>query len=263
MKTILLCGGLGTRIRDVAENIPKPMIPIGELPILWHIQKYYASWGHTDFVICLGYMGDVIKQFFLNYRALVSDFSLSFDAEFKTSIAYHNDYDITNWRMTFAETGLETLTGTRVARVRRYVADEENFMLTYGDGLSDVNIDRLLEFHRAHGKILTVSGVRPPGRFGEMEMDDGGHVVQFNEKPQATGGRINGGFFVCRRELFDYVDPQANQMFEEEPIRKLVRDRQLMMYQHDGFWQCMDTNRDYLLLNALWRKGTAPWHRWR
>ena len=263
MKTVILCGGLGTRIRDVADNIPKPMIPVGDLPILWHIQKYYESWGHTDFVICLGYRGDAIKQFFLNYRALVSDFSLSFDAEFRSSIIYHNDYDITNWRITFAETGLETLTGTRVAKIRRYVADEENFMLTYGDGLSDIKLDELLKFHRAHGRILTVSGVRPPGRFGEMEINAAGQVVQFNEKPQATGGRINGGFFVCRRELFDYVDSHSNQMFEEEPIRKLVRDRQLMMYQHDGFWQCMDTNRDHTLLNALWRKGAAPWHRWK
>lgn len=259
MKVVILCGGFGTRIRDVADNIPKPMIPIGSFPILWHIMKSYASWGHKEFVLCLGYKAEVIKQFFLNYDSYVSDLTITYGQE--TAIEYHNDHDISGWKVTLAETGLDSLTARRVQRIRQYVGDED-FMLTYGDGLSDINLDRLVEFHRNHGKVLTVSGVRPPARFGEIESESDGRIVEFNEKPQATGGRISGGFFVCKPAIFDYLSTTDNQMLELEPMKKLVRDGEMMLYNHDGFWQCMDTQRDHRLLSDLWEKGPAPWRRW-
>jgi len=259
MKVVILCGGYGTRIRDVSENIPKPMIPVGRYPILWHIMKYYASFGHQDFVLCLGYKSQAIKDFFLNYEAHTKDFTITLGAS--GGIRFHTDHSEANWRVTLADTGLDAMTGARIARIRKYVGDED-FMLTYGDGVSDVDLEQLLAFHRAHGKTLTVTGVRPPGRFGELMANGGGQITEFNEKPQATGGRISGGFFVCRPELFDYLDERDDLVFEEQPMRELVKDGQLMMYAHDGFWQCMDTYRDLQLLNQLCGKGTAPWMIW-
>jgi len=260
MKVAILCGGYGTRIRDVADDIPKPMIPVGGLPILWHIMKYYAHFGHKNFVLCLGYKGQVIKDFFLNYEARTRDFTLELGGA--KSIEYHNDHDESDWRVTLAETGLDSMTGTRVKRVQKYLADEENFMLTYGDGVGSIDLDKLVEFHKSHGKILTVSGVRPPGRFGELMSDTDGMVTEFNEKPQASGGRISGGFFVCRREIFNYLDNREDLVFERAPMENLVRDGQLMVYEHDDFWQPMDTYRDYMLLNGLYDKGEAPWVVW-
>lgn len=258
MKVVILCGGFGTRIRDVADNIPKPMIPIGRYPILWHIMKYYASYGHRDFVLCLGYKSQVIKDFFLNYEAHTKDFTITLGRS--GGVEFRTDHDEADWRVTLAETGSGTMTGARVARVRKYVGNEE-FMLTYGDGVGNVNLDRLLAFHRAHGKTLTVTGVRPPGRFGEL-VDREGKVVEFNEKPQATGGRISGGFFVANPELFDYLDDRENLVLEQEPMRQLVAGNQLMMFEHNGFWQPMDTAREYQLLNMLYEHGKAPWVRW-
>ena len=260
MKVVILCGGQGTRIRDVADNIPKPMIPLNELPILWHIMKYYSHWGHKQFVLCLGYKGQVIKDFFLNYEAHTRDFTMNLGGN--RSIEYHNIHDESDWRVTLAETGQNAMTGARVKRVQSYLANDENFMLTYGDGVGDIDISRLLAFHKAHGKILTVTGVRPPGRFGELMNDAAGRVTEFNEKPQATGGRISGGFFVCRKEILDYLDDREDLTFETDPMRKLVADGQMMMYEHDGFWQPMDTYRDYMYLNALIAKGEAPWVKW-
>lgn len=260
MKTVILCGGQGTRIRDVAENLPKPMVTVGPYPILWHIMKGYAARGFQDFVLCLGYKGDVIREFFLNYRAHVSDVTLSLGRS--AEIRYHGDHDEADWSVTLAETGLDSLTATRLLRVRRYIGDDENFMLTYGDGVSDVEIPRLVDFHNRHGKIMTVTGVHPPSRFGEIVYDAKGVVGEFNEKPQAVGGRISGGFFVCRREIFDYLDAASNQMLEEEPMRGLARDGQMVVYEHDGFWQCMDTYRDWKLLNGLWERGVAAWKTW-
>ena len=260
MKVAILCGGYGTRIRDVADDIPKPMIPVGGLPILWHIMKYYAHFGHKNFVLCLGYKGQVIKDFFLNYEARTRDFTLELGGA--KSIEYHNDHDESDWSVTLAETGLDSMTGTRVKRVQKYLADEENFMLTYGDGVGSIDLDKLVEFHKSHGKILTVSGVRPPGRFGELMSDTDGMVTEFNEKPQASGGRISGGFFVCRREIFNYLDNREDLVFERAPMENLVRDGQLMVYEHDDFWQPMDTYRDYMLLNGLYDKGEAPWVVW-
>lgn len=260
MKTVVLCGGQGTRIRDVAENLPKPMIPVGDYPILWHIMKHYASAGHQHFILCLGYKGHVIKEFFLNYEAYTNDLTLTLGPE--KEIEYHRSHDETGWRLTLAETGLTAMTGARVRRIRDYIGDDENFLLTYGDGVSDVDLGALIDFHRSHGRIMTLTGVRPPGRYGELECDSVGQVQEFNEKPQATGGLISGGFFVCRRELFDYLDDREDLVLEQEPMRALVRDGQLMTYVHDGFWQCMDTYRDYKLLNSWWESGKAPWRSW-
>lgn len=260
MKTVILCGGQGTRIRDVSENLPKPMIPVGKLPILWHIMKYYAGMGHKEFVLCLGYKGQVIKDFFLNYESQTRDFSITLGAS--KEIEYHTDHEETDWRITLADTGLESMTGARIRKIRKYIGDDEHFMLTYGDGVGDIDIDRLLKFHINHGRILTVTGVRPPGRFGELMGSAEGLVTEFNEKPQATGGRISGGYFVCRREIFDYLEDREDLVFELDPMRKLVADGQMMMYEHDGFWQPMDTYRDYLYLNGLVAKGEAPWIKW-
>jgi glucose-1-phosphate cytidylyltransferase len=259
MKVVILAGGFGTRIRDVADDIPKPMIPIGPYPILWHIMKSYSAFGHTDFIICLGHKGQLIKNFFLDYEAHTRDFTVTFGGS--GGVVYHTDHDESDWRVTLADTGIRAMTGARIARIRKFVGDEE-FMLTYGDGVSDVDLDELLRFHRAHGKILTVTGVRPPGRFGELLATPAGEVSEFNEKPQATEGRISGGFFVAGPRLFAYLDDREDLVFETTPIRQLVTDRQLMMYPHDGFWQPMDTSREYQLLNSLYSEGKAPWVRW-
>jgi glucose-1-phosphate cytidylyltransferase len=256
MKVVILAGGFGTRIRDVADDIPKPMIPIGRYPILWHIMKWYSKFGHQEFVLCLGHKGQVIKSFFLDYEAHTRDITLTLGNG--GSIAYHSDHDESNWRITLADTGLNAMTGARIRRIRKYVEGDE-FMLTYGDGVSDVDIDALVAFHRAHGKILTVTGVRPPGRFGELEAASNGAVSGFNEKPQATGGRISGGYFVASARLFDYLDDNEDLVFEKGPLEALVRDEELMMFEHDGFWQPMDTSREYQLLNTLYAEGNAPW----
>jgi glucose-1-phosphate cytidylyltransferase len=261
MKVVILCGGYGTRIRDVADNVPKPMIQIGGYPILWHIMKYYAQWRHREFVLCLGYKGQVIKDFFLNYEAHTKDFTISLGNV--REIKYHNSHTESDWGVTLAETGLEAMTGSRIKRVQKYLVGEDNFLLTYGDGVGNIDLDRLIDFHLSHGKILTVSGVRPPGRFGELARDKNGLITEFNEKPQASEGRISGGYFVCRKEIFNYLDSRDDLTFEQEPMRQLVRNGQMMMYEHDGFWQPMDTYRDYMLLNALYEKGEAPWINWK
>lgn len=260
MKTVILCGGYGTRIRDVSENVPKPMIPVGRYPILWHLMKYYASFDHKEFILCLGYKGQVIKEFFLNYEAQTRDCTVTLGAQ--KSIEFHTEHEETEWRVTLADTGPDAMTGARLRKVRHYIGDDEHFMLTYGDGLGNVDLNQVFAFHKKHGRILTVTGVRPPGRFGELMNSPEGMVTEFNEKPQATGGRISGGFFICRREIFDYLDDREDLVFELEPMRQLVKDAQMMMYAHDGFWQPMDTYRDYTYLNGLVEKGKAPWMKW-
>lgn len=256
LKVVILAGGYGTRIRDVADDIPKPMIPIGPYPILWHIMKSYAHFGYKEFIICLGYKGQAIKDFFLNYEAYTCDFTITFGH----GLTYHSNHNESGWKVTLADTGIRSMTGSRISRIRDYVQNED-FMLTYGDGVSDVDIDKLLAFHKSHGRILTVTGVRPPGRFGEMVGTDEGHIVEFNEKPQATAGRISGGYFVASPKIFDYLDDREDLVFEQGPIRQLVKDRQLMMFEHEGFWQPMDTSREYQLLNSLYENGNAPWVR--
>jgi len=256
MKVVILAGGFGTRIRDVADDIPKPMIPIGRYPILWHIMKWYAKFGHKDFVLCLGHKGHAIKSFFIDYEAHTRDITLTLGSG--GGIEYLSEHGESDWRVTLADTGLNAMTGARIRRIHKYVEGEE-FMLTYGDGVSDVDIDKLLAFHRSHGKVLTVTGVRPPGRFGEIEASGEGIVSGFNEKPQATGGRISGGYFVASPRLFDYLGDGESLIFERGPLEALVRDQQLMMFEHAGFWQPMDTSRDYQFLNALYAQGNAPW----
>lgn len=258
MKVVILCGGYGTRIRDVADDIPKPMIPVGRYPILWHIMKYYSTFGHKDFVLCLGYKSQVIKDFFLNYEAHTKDFTISLGRS--SDLCFHTDHDESDWQVTLAETGLQAMTGARIKRIRQYVGNDD-FMLTYGDGVGDVDLAQLLAFHRSHGKALTVTGVRPPGRFGEL-VSDTGKVVAFNEKPQTAGGRISGGYFVANAKLFDFLDDNEDLVFEQGPMRRLVSDGQLMVYEHDGFWQPMDTSREYQLLNDMYAQGTAPWVKW-
>ena len=258
MKVVILCGGFGTRIRDVKDDIPKPMISIGRFPILWHIMKYYASFGHREFILCLGYKSTVIKDFFLNYDAHTKDFTIELGR--KDGISFHTVHDELDWKVTLAETGLDAMTGCRIKRIQKYIGNE-NFMLTYGDGVGDIDLDSLSRFHQQHGRVLTVSGVRPPGRFGELVHADG-VITEFNEKPQAAGGRISGGFFVARPDIFDYLIDDEKLVFEQEPIRNLVNDSQLMVFEHDGFWLPMDTSREYQLLNSLYAKGDAPWVRW-
>jgi len=260
MKVVILCGGYGTRIRDVADDIPKPMIPIGNYPILWHIMKYYAAYGHKEFILCLGYKSSIIKDYFLNYKIHTSDFTLSL--EDKESLIFHNNYQETNWKITFAETGLQAMTGARIKKIKRYIHPDDNFFLTYGDGLSNVDLVELEKFHLTHGKILTLTGVRPAGRYGELMSDETGLITEFNEKPQATEGRINGGFFVCNQRLFEFLDDREDLVFEQEPMNKLLRSKELIQYKHDGFWQAMDTFREYTLLNSLYKNNQSPWKIW-
>jgi glucose-1-phosphate cytidylyltransferase len=257
MQIVILCGGKGTRIRDVSEDvIPKPMVPVGERPIVWHIMKYYAAYGHSDFILCLGYQGWKIKEYFLNYRAMAVDLTVEVG---KSDVLYHDTHPEEGWAVTLAETGLETCTAGRVRRIARYLGDDD-FMLTYGDGLSNVNLDALAEFHAGHGRLLTVTGVVPPGRFGELSIE-GDRVRQMREKPVASGRYINGGFMVCRREFVDryLASVDDSVMLEREPFEEAAGDGEMMIYRHDDFWQCMDNYRDWELLNRLWAEGRAPW----
>ena len=257
---VILCGGQGTRIRDVNEVLPKPMLPIGSKPIVWHIMKGFAAHGVRDFVLCLGYKGWLIKEFFLNYKTMTTDVTVTLGKH--GSVTCHGVHDEEDWTVTLAETGEATMTGGRVAAVRRYVEKDGPFLLTYGDGVSDVDITKLLAFHQAHGKVATVTAVRPPGRFGEMRIEASA-VTEFNEKPQATEGFINGGFFVCDgRRFWDYLGSDPKTTLERDPMQKLTSADQLAAFKHEGFWQPMDTYREYLLLNELWAAGKAPWNTW-
>lgn len=260
MKVVILCGGQGTRIRDVSESVPKPMIPIGNRPILWHIMKNFAHFGCDDFVLCLGYKGRTIKDFFINYDMLTHDFQITLGKPESLKLIDRKDKE--DWHITLAETGLEAMTGDRVRQIKKYVAGDEYFILTYGDGLSDIDINALIAFHKSHGKIATVTGVRPPGRFGELESNEDGQVIEFNEKPQASGGRISGGFFVFSQDIFKYLPSEDGLVLEDTPLRALAADQELMIYRHNDFWQCMDTFRDYKYLNDLWNEGSAPWKNW-
>ena len=251
MKVILLAGGFGTRLAEYTDVIPKPMVPIGGKPILWHIMNSYAHFGHNDFYVALGYKATVVKEYFLNYRALNADFSVNLGS----GIVTPHQIDSVDWSVTLVNTGEATMTGGRVKRLQSFIGNE-TCMLTYGDGLADIDMDALLEFHRSHGKMVTVSAVRPTARFGELEID-GDSVRSFKEKPQLHEGWINGGFFVIEPGFFDLIDGDG-VMLEREPLERAVALGELMSYRHDGFWHCMDTKRDHELLESLWSKG-APW----
>jgi glucose-1-phosphate cytidylyltransferase len=258
MQVVILCGGQGTRIRDVADDIPKPMIPIGGRPILWHIMKGYAGHGFTDFVLCLGYRSWVIKRFFLDYHLAGADFTC--DLANPHGIEVHGSSAEENWRVTLAETGVDSMTGCRIKRIEKYITGDD-FLLTYGDGVADVDIRQLVRFHRAHGKIGTLTAVQPPGRFGELDLD-GSQVVDFAEKPQLARGFISGGFFVFQRRIFDRLENDSELVFEKEPLERLAAEGELMAYQHHGFWHPMDNSRDFKYLNDLWGSGQAPWCTW-
>ena len=255
MQVVILCGGQGTRIRDVSSDVPKPMITIGDMPILWHIMRSYAHFGFTDFVLCLGYKSWTIKQFFLNYYLAQGDLSLNLMNPEEVHI--HGCSEPHDWRVTLVETGVDAMTGCRVKRIEKYVRDD-TFMLTYGDGVSNVDIAELVAFHRSHGRIGTVTAVRPPGRFGEIELH-ASRVMEFNEKPMVSRGWINGGFFVFDRRFFDRLDDTPELVLEQAPLIELARDGELAAFCHEGFWQPMDTSRDHRYLNDLWNSGTAPW----
>ena len=255
MKVGILAGGLGTRLSEETRLKPKPMVEIGSQPILWHIMKSYASFGFKEFMVALGYKGEVIKDFFLNYH--LHRHSISVDLG--SGQVNVSDGECEDWKIHLLDTGRDTQTGGRVKRLARFVGDEA-FMMTCGDGVADIDIRELLAFHRSHGKLATVTAVRPPARFGEISFN-GDYVTQFTEKPQIGEGWINGGFFVLEPGVADYIENDA-LIFERQPLERLARDGQLAAYRHDGFWQCMDTLRDMRLLARLWKEGTAPWKVW-
>lgn len=259
MKVVILCGGKGTRLREETEYRPKPMVPIGNRPILWHIMKTYAAHGVTDFTLALGWLGDEIRRWVLHNHALTSDFTVELGAP--DAIEYHGPHPEAGWRLSCVETGLDTLTGTRVRRAAALLEDGPVFV-SYGDCVGDIDVTALLAFHRGHGRSATVTAVRPPGRFGELVLD-GDQVTQFAEKPQTSAGSINGGFMVFEREaLLRYIPEDQDVMLEREPMSALAADGQLMAWQHDGFWQPMDTPRERELLEDLWSGGDAPWRVW-
>lgn len=260
IKAVILCGGQGTRIRDVSEAVPKPMLPIGGKPILWHIMKLYAHHGIKDFVLCLGYKGWSIKEFFLNYLAMTADITVELGGAGK--VQYHGATPEEGWRVTLAETGEASQTGARVWNARKYLEDTDRFCLTYGDGVADLNVKALLDQHEKSGCTAILSGVRPAGRFGEIDCEDG-RVSHFHEKPNVTTGLINGGFMAFKTaEALRYFRPGAELNLEQDVLPLIVRDKQLAVYQHDGFWQCMDTLREFTLLNDLWASNKAPWKVW-
>jgi glucose-1-phosphate cytidylyltransferase len=256
----ILAGGFGTRIKEETEFRPKPMVPIGDHPILWHIMRKYSAHGFARFVVCAGFKAQVIKEYFLNYDAFNSDFTVNLNTR---GVEFHGCGHSEGWRVTIADTGIGAMTGARIARAaRRYLGDAEHFAVTYGDGLTDADLGAELRFHLAHGRIGTVLGITPPSRFGEFVLGEGDVVTEFREKPEDAQAWINGGFFFFRREFVDYLpDGREDLIFEKEPLMGLASDRQLFMYRHRGFWQCMDTQRDREYLEHLLRSGTAPWLR--
>lgn len=259
MKVVILCGGQGTRLREETEFRPKPLVPIGGRPILWHIMKLYAHHGFREFVLCLGYRGEMIKDYFLNYEAFSNDFTIRLGSERKIDI--HRSQAEEDFSVTLADTGLESMTGSRIKQVERYLGDDDTFMLTYGDGLSDVNIGELLAFHRSQNRLVTLTSVRQPSRFGILETGAENRVIDFAEKPQ-TNARVNAGFYVMNRRALDYLEADAACTLEKEPLEQLAREGQLSAYQHDGFFYAMDTYREYLYLNECWEQRNTPWKVW-
>lgn len=258
MKTVILAGGLGTRISEESHLRPKPMIEIGDRPILWHIMKHYSHYGFNEFVICLGYKGHMIKEFFADYYLHMSDVTFDFTAENKMEI-HQNVAE--PWKVTLVDTGLNTQTGGRLARIKKYIGNER-FMMTYGDGVSDVDLRKLLEFHVKSGKPATLTAVQPGGRFGVLDIDETTSALNlFTEKSKEDGGWINGGFMILEPEIFSYLSGDTC-VLEQEPMRNLCIDEKISAYKHSGFWQCMDTQRDKDLLTDLWNRGIAPWKSW-
>ncbi|HWO96614.1 MAG TPA: glucose-1-phosphate cytidylyltransferase [Bacillus sp. (in: firmicutes)] len=257
MKVVILAGGYGTRLSEETRVKPKPMVEIGGKPILWHIMKIYSSFGFNEFIICLGYMGQVIKEYFNNYYLQHSDVIFDFT---KQSHPLYFQTKAEQWKITLVDTGDGVMTGGRLKRIQPYIGDEP-FMLTYGDGLANIDLLKLRDFHNAHGKIATVTAVQPAGRFGALEVDNDSRVNSFQEKPKGDGKWINGGFFVMHPQIFNYIKGDET-VLEEEPLRNLAKDNELMAYKHAGFWHPMDTLRDRHVLEDYWKTGKAPWKRW-
>lgn len=256
MKAVILAGGLGTRLAEETGSKPKPMVEIGGRPILWHIMKIYSQYGINDFIICCGYKGYIIKEYFANYFLHMSD--VKFDVRSNSIEVIQERAE--PWTVTLVDTGEDTMTGGRLLRVKEYLVDEEQFCFTYGDGVADVDLKALFDFHRKHGKLATLTAALPPARFGALEIDDG-LVQSFVEKPLGDGGLINGGFFVLSHRVFDFLEDDQT-VWEQEPLQALARNNQLMAYEHRGFWQPMDTLRDKIYLDNLWSEGEAPWRTW-
>ena len=258
MKVVLLAGGFGTRISEESHLKPKPMVEIGGKPILWHIMKIYSHYGYNEFIVCLGYKGYYIKEYFAHYFLHEAD--ITFDFSMPNQQFVHNHH-AEPWNVTLVDTGLNTMTGGRIKRVKKYIGDE-SFMMTYGDGVSDVNISKLVEYHKKHAKLATVTSVQPSGRFGALKLTECDEVLGFQEKPKGDGGWINGGFFVLQPEVLDFID-NDNTTFERDPLEELAKNNQLKAYKHAGFWQPMDTIRDKELLERLWQQNQAPWKVWK
>jgi glucose-1-phosphate cytidylyltransferase len=256
MKVIILAGGLGSRLGSVGEVIPKPMVEVGGRPMLWHIMKIFSHYGLEDFIICLGHKGNLIKDYFHNFSVRNSDFTIDLSND---KVSFHGSFQ-ENWRVTLVETGIETLKGGRIKRVEPYLDTDIN-ILTYGDGMSDIDIASLLDFHKSHDRPVTITGVRPPSLFGEM-VEDGGKVASFEEKPQTSKGLINGGFIVFEREMMKYLNTDKNCDFEFGPLEQMVKENKVMVYKHRGFWECADTVRDIAHLNMLWESDQASWRVW-
>lgn len=257
MKVIILAGGWGTRLGRQAEEIPKPMVPVGNRPLLWHIMKIYSHCGFNDFIISCGVKAHLIKSYFADYASYSEDFTIDLGTE---KIKYHNPHHEKNWKVTLVDTGLNTLKGARIKRVEKYLDSEIN-MVTYGDGVADININELLNYHKSHGRTITVTGVYPPARFGELIAKDG-QVVSFEEKPQTSAGLINGGFMVFTRKLLDCLTADEKCDFEYGPLEKLAKAGEVMVYKHTGNWECMDHERDVVHLNRLWSEKEAFWKVW-
>lgn len=257
MKVLILAGGLGSRLSEETSLKPKPMVEIGGKPILWHIMKIYSSYGFNEFIILCGYKGYMIKEYFTNYYSHNSDLTI----DMKTNVITHHANHAEPWKVTLVDTGIDTMTGGRIKKVKDYVGNEP-FLLTYGDGVSDVNIDELIAFHKSHGKAMTMTSVQPEGRYGSLVVDNEQKVLSFMEKPKGDGAWINAGFFVCQPEVFDYIPDGEKIIFEREPLEGLAVANQLFTYKHEGFWKPMDTQRDKTLLEELIEKNKAPWIKW-
>jgi len=260
MKVVILCGGKGTRLREETEFRPKPMVPIGGKPILWHIMKIYAKQGFDDFVLCLGYKGEMIKDYFRNYLWNTCDTTLSLGRA--ASVKFHNRHDEEDWTVTLADTGEESMTAYRVRKIKKYIPQGEPFLLTYGDGLADIDLSKLIACHRISGKTCTLSAVHPAGRFGALRISGEGQISSFEEKPRFEQTHVNGGYMVCEKEFFDYLPDNPEMMLELEPMNRLAAEGELNAYQHNGFWQPMDTYQESQYLNRLWDEGNAPWKIW-
>ena len=259
MKTVILAGGKGTRISEESIIRPKPMVEIGGMPILWHIMKLYSFYGFNDFIICCGYKGHVIKEYFADYFLHMSDVTFDFSSGNKMILHCNT---VEPWKVTLVDTGEDSMTGYRINRIKHYIPSGEAFMLTYGDGVSDVNISGLVEFHKRQNKIATLTAIQPAGKFGVLEMDTNGKIDKFNEKPRGEGGWINAGFMILDYDVFQYLSDDESLIFERQPLEQLAKDEMLCAYKHYGFWHCMDTIRDKEILNNMWRAGNAPWKVW-